>query len=120
MNDLGYKVRWVEERKNITFTLPNGRKCNNDKLHPPKNYTKEALIKKFELNKQVTQKHEGFKIKKQNEDKTNLILETIRMLSDNPDEGDKNYPLTYLEGQALKEKMVEQEKGQGLDWDREI
>ena len=52
MNSLGYKVRWVDERKNITFTLPNGRKLNNDKLHPPEKYTKEALLKKFELNKQ--------------------------------------------------------------------
>ncbi len=37
MNDLGYQVRWVDNRKNITFILPpNGRKCNNDKLHPLK------------------------------------------------------------------------------------
>ncbi len=57
MNDLGYQVRWVDNRKNITFTLPpNGRKCNNDKLHPSKNFTKEALLKKFELNKQFIEK----------------------------------------------------------------
>lgn len=42
------------------------------------------------------------------------------MLSDNPKEGDKDYPLSYLEGQSLKEKMIEQDKGQGLDWGREI
>ncbi len=57
MNDLGYQVRWVDNRKNITFILPpNGRKCNNDKLHPPKSFTKEALLKKFELNKQFIEK----------------------------------------------------------------
>lgn len=120
MNNLGYGVRWTDERKNITFTLPNGRKCNNDKLHPPKNFTKEALIKKFELNKQILKKHEGSIVKKEQENKVNIILETIRMLSDNPHEGDKDYPLTYLEGQALKDKMIEEGKGHGLDWDREI
>ncbi len=120
MNDLGYQVRWEDTRKNITFTLPNGRKCNNDKLHPPKNFTKEALMKKFELNKQFVEKKEINRVERQIEDRKNLILETIRVLSDNPNEGDKNYPLTYLEGQALKEKMIEQEKGQGLDWGREM
>ena len=96
------------------------RQCNNDKLHPPKNFTKEALIKKFELNKQVLKKDEGSIVKKEQENKVNIILETIRMLSDNPHEGDKDYPLTYLEGQALKDKMIEEGKGHGLDWDREI
>lgn len=122
MSGLGYQVRWVDERKNITFILPNGRKCNNDKLHPPKNFTKEALIKRFELNKQYRDNREKREISspnKQMEDKKNLILETIRMLSFNPDEGDKDYPLTYLEGQALKEKALEEAKGQGLDWGRE-
>lgn len=120
MNTLGHKVRWEDTRKNITFTLPNGRKCNNDKLHPPKNFTKEALLKKFELNKQFTENRKTIKVNKQIEDRKNLILETIRMLSDNPEEGDKDYPLSYLEGQALKEKMIEQGKGQGLEWGREI
>ncbi len=120
MNDLGYQVRWVDNRKNITFILPNGRKCNNDKLHPPKSFTKEALLKKFELNKQFIEKKDTIRVERQIEDRKNLILETIRILSDNPSEGDKNYPLTYLEGQALKEKMIEQEKGQGLDWEREM
>lgn len=119
MNDLGYKVRWVEERKNITFTLPNGRKCNNDKLHPAKNFTKETLTKRFELNKQFAENKETLRKNKKQEDKRNLILETIRILTDNPKQGDKNYPLSYLEGQALKEKMIEEEKGRGLDWEKE-
>ena len=95
--------RW---EKKITFTLPNGRKCNNDKLYPPKNYTKEALNKRFELNKQYRESTEVSIEKRQTEDKKNLILETIRILSFNPEEGDKEYPLTYLEGKSLKEKMI--------------
>lgn len=120
MDDLGYKVRWVEERKNITFTLPNGRKCNNDKLHPANNFTKRALIKRFELNKQFLENNKVLSLNKEKEDKRNLILETIRILSNNPNHGDENYPLSYLEGQALKEKMIEQEKGKGLDWEKEM
>lgn len=120
MNNLNYQIRWVDDRKDITFILPNGRKCNNDKLHPPENFTKEALIKRFELNRQFINKNQTFKQNNQIEDRKNIILETIRMLSDNPNEGDKDYPLTYLEGQELKEKMIEQEKGKGLDWGREL
>ena len=120
MNVLGYQVRWQDSRKNITFTLPNGRKCNNDKLHPPEKYTKEALLKRFELNKQFQEKDEVFRATERTENLQNMYLETIRMLSDNPElDGDKDYPLTYLEGQALKEKMIEEAKGRGLDWGRE-
>lgn len=119
MEKLGYKVRWVDERKNITFTLPNGRKLNNDKLHPPEKYTKEALISRFQLNKQFQERNAEFKGEKKSQDLQNLILETIRKLERNPELGDKNYPLTYLEGQALKEKMIELAKGEGLDWEKE-
>lgn len=126
MNGLGYKVRWEDSRKNITFTIPSGKKCNNDKLHPPERYTKEALLKKFELNKQWEENTIAFKERKAEfetnriiNNRNNLIMETIKFLTNNPDEGDKNYPLTYLEGQALKEKMIEKAKGEGLDWGRE-
>ncbi|WP_129721360.1 relaxase/mobilization nuclease domain-containing protein [Xylanivirga thermophila] len=119
MESLGYQIRWVDERKNITFTLPNGRKLNNDKLHPPKRYTKEALLKRFELNKQFQERTAEHKVQKQAKNLQNLVLETIRRLEDNPELGDRDYPLTYLEGQALKEKMIEQSKGEGLDWEKE-
>lgn len=125
LNLLGYKVRWVDSRKNITFTLPNGRKINNDKFHPKKDFTKEALLKRFELNKQFAEKKQTFQENKQIEEVKNLVLEATKKLSDNPELGDKNYPLTYLkrlkglEGQALKEKMIEKAKGEGLDWEKE-
>ena len=119
LENIGYKVRWEDNRKNITFILPNGRKLNNDKLHPSEKYTKEALIKKFQLNKQFQERNIKFKAEKKSQDIQNLILETIRRLERDPELGDKNYPLTYLEGQALKEKMIEKAKGEGLDWEKE-
>ncbi|OZV13521.1 hypothetical protein CIW83_02950 [Tissierella sp. P1] len=126
MNELGYLVRWEDNRKNITFTIPGGRKCNNDKLHPPEKYTKEALLKRFQLNKQWAERTKEFQEKKVEfesnkiiQARNHLIMETIKFLTDNPHEGNKSYPLTYLEGQALKEKMIEKSKGEGLDWEKE-
>lgn len=120
MKDLGYQVCWKETRKNITFTLPSGRKCNNDKLHPPKNFTKEALLEKFEKNKEWQEKQKDFKARQSFEIKKDLMYRVVKLLEEDPKlEQYKGYPLTYLEGQALKEKMIEQAKGKGLDWEKE-
>ena len=36
MNKKGYQVLWTNERKYITFTCPNGKKCRDIKLHDTK------------------------------------------------------------------------------------
>lgn len=46
MNKLGYKVTWTKERKNITYTTPEGMKCRDRKLHNEK-YLKENMEKYF-------------------------------------------------------------------------
>ena len=46
MSSLGYKVTWTKERKNITFTTPDGKKCRDRKLHNEK-YIKENMEKYF-------------------------------------------------------------------------
>lgn len=122
MNDLGYGVKWDDSRKNITFMTPSGRKINNDKLYPAKNFTKEALIETFEKNRQWQQNKDNFKEKQQFESTKQLVIHTVRSLANSPDPGlqkMKDYPLTYMEGQALKEKMLQQAKGSGLDWEHE-
>lgn len=116
LEKLNYKVRWEDSRKNITFTLPNGRKLNNDKLHPPGKFTKEALLKQFEFNKEHQEKIKEFNAKVKSQNLQELYFRTVQFLFENPDEGDKDYPMTYLEGQALKEKMIEEAKGRGLDF----
>lgn len=116
LESLGYKVRWEDSRKNITFTLPNGKKLNNDKLHPPKNFTKEALLKSFDLNKQIQEIGKKNILQNEFEARKEVVLQTMKMLEDNPYEGHKDYPRSYLEGQALKELMIEKAKGEGLDW----
>lgn len=121
LDALGYKIRWEDSRKNITFTLPNGRKLNNDKLHPAKNFTKEALIKRFELNSQYKDIAKKYNPEKQFNEREELILQTVKMLDSNPNEGHKEYPRSYLENnkQSIKELMAEKAKGNGLDWDKE-
>lgn len=42
MESEGYSVKWTNERKNITFTCPNGMKCRDNKLHEKK-YLKEMM-----------------------------------------------------------------------------
>lgn len=54
MNLLGYKVTWTKERRNITFTIPNGKKCRDRKLHNEK-YLKDNMEKYFK-EKSIIQK----------------------------------------------------------------
>lgn len=109
---LGYKVDWSDERKYITFTTPDGKKCRNRKLYPPEQFTKEALLKAFELNKQHADK-------KQLKLRMELIITAIQMLSkDDNNPNVSQYPLAHLEGQARKERAIEESKGRGLEWNK--
>jgi len=112
MNKLGYQVDWTDTRKYITFTSPDGKKCRNRKLYPPEHFTKEALLKAFDLN---NQKADEWKVKNQME----MLLSAIQLIKSNDhyDMG-KKYPLTTLEGESLKDEIAELKKGKGLDWDK--
>ena len=52
MEQEGYKVKWTDERKNITYTCPNGKKCCDDKLHETK-YLKESMEHEFRIRNQI-------------------------------------------------------------------
>ncbi|TYQ17833.1 UNVERIFIED_CONTAM: hypothetical protein Cloal_0205 [Acetivibrio alkalicellulosi] len=112
MQKLGYKVDWRDDRKYITFTTPEGKKCRNNKLYPKEQFTKESLLGAFELNRQQTSQNELHQ-------KMELLLFAVQLLSKR--EHNLNhirFPLTTLEGQAKKERALEESKGRGLDWDR--
>lgn len=109
MEKLKYKVDWQENRKYITFTTSSGKKCRNKKLYPPENFTKEMIEKRLSLNKQFANKREL-------ENAMYFLIEAINSICKEPDNHSKQYPLTTLEGQALKEKIIEESKGKGLDW----
>lgn len=44
----GYRVRWENNRKYITYTMPDGMKCRDNKLHEEK-YCKEAMEHEFRI-----------------------------------------------------------------------
>ncbi len=54
----GYKVKWSDARKYITYTCPNGMKCRDNKLHEEK-YLKEAMINEFRIREKITERIEG-------------------------------------------------------------
>ena len=48
----GYQVRWTDSRKNITYTIPSGQKCRDDKLHDER-YLKEAMEREFGIRSEI-------------------------------------------------------------------
>lgn len=61
MKKRGYKVTWTKERKNITFTTPEGYKCRDRKLHNEK-FLKENMETYF---KEKYKQHHIKGVKKQ-------------------------------------------------------
>lgn len=127
MGKFGYKIRWVDSRKDITYTTPQGKKVNSDKLgYPKRGYTpltKESLEKQFALNRQVHKNKYKNMDKVQADLKYNL-LRFAEKVAQNQEYN--NYPFQQqwhnygkLEGEALKERINELSKGQGFDWEQE-
>ena len=51
----GIGVRWENARKNITYTLPSGMKCRDDRLHEEK-YLKENMEHEFAIRQEALQR----------------------------------------------------------------
>lgn len=56
MQKRGYAVTWTDERKHITYTCPNGKKCRGIKLHEEK-YKKEMMELEFTIREQQTEEY---------------------------------------------------------------
>lgn len=54
----GYKVKWTDERKNITYTTPSGMKCRDIKLYNDK-FLKEMMEYEFKLRAEILGRIEG-------------------------------------------------------------
>ncbi len=57
MERKGYKIKWTDERKNITYTTPSGMKCRDNKLHEDK-FMKEAMEDEFKLRAEIIRRIE--------------------------------------------------------------
>jgi len=113
MNKLGYSVNWTDERKYITFTNKDGKKCRSRKLYPPEHFTKEALLSAFEKNAKYAKE-------KKQENTIEMLLSSIKLLqSQDHSNNATHYPLSILEGNDLKDKIAELKKGKGMDWDKD-
>ena len=51
----GYAVRWESGRKYITYTMPDGMRCRDSKLHEEK-YCKEAIEHEFRIRAKLVQR----------------------------------------------------------------
>ena len=58
MEENGYQVRWSDERKAITYTTPDGKKCRDFKLHETK-YLKGNMEIEFRIRKEIAAGLEG-------------------------------------------------------------
>ena len=118
----GYQVDWREDRTYITFQMEGHQTVRNRNFHPPEEYTKEALLLKFEKNKVKEHRLE-------NQDKTPTgsleqfrwsFLKFLKAVSQG---GNQEYPHQDLQKgakskAAMKEYQKQREKGEGLDWER--
>jgi len=52
MKSEGYGVRWEDTRQSITYTIPSGMKCRDDRLHD-KRYLKEAMEHEFRIRQKL-------------------------------------------------------------------
>lgn len=52
MESEGYKVKWTDTRKSITYTTPQGNLCRDDRLHEMK-YLKERMEHEFRIRQEI-------------------------------------------------------------------
>jgi len=52
----GYEVKWTADRKNITYTTPDGHKCRDNKLNGIK-YLKEVMEYEFRIREEICRRN---------------------------------------------------------------
>lgn len=110
MNELGYKVTWRKERKYITYTMPEGKKCRDIRLHHEK-YLKENMESYF-MEKQKA-------IMKQHEYNRSLFLSHRYNHHVYNSEHSSKY-LGELSKQAKKEYAIKKANASSIDWENEM
>lgn len=62
MEERGYKVAWEDNRKYITYTTPDGKKCRDNKLHENR-FCKEVMSNEFRIREQIQQSYKSISTK---------------------------------------------------------
>jgi hypothetical protein len=98
-NDIYYELY-----NTIMFKTPNGMLCSNRNLMPSDLYSKDEILNKIETNYPEHQENFSF-----------LVSFLRNFIASDSTNGNK-LPLSKLEGQALKEKLLENQKGKGIEF----
>lgn len=125
LNAQGYQVTWDDRHKYVTFKKDGHQAVRNRNFHPGEKYTKEAMLKKFELNMIKEAEIESGKYRdvaadagEQRRGDLLYLLTSILRLS-NPND---NYPHQTNQrnhsAEAIRDYMAEAEKGKGIDWEQ--
>lgn len=106
MNDKGYKVTWRKERKYITYTTPDGKKCRDNKLHKEK-YLKENMNSYFEK----------LKLQRASKNIAESIIKTIGYSSSNKEMSGENKYKGDLSEEAKKEYAIKKANASSINWE---
>jgi len=106
MNDKGYKVTWRKERKYITYTTPDGKKCRDNKLHKEK-YLKENMNSYFET----------IKLQRTSRNIAENIIKTIGYNSSHNEMGGKSKYKGDLSKDAKKEYAIKKANASSINWE---
>jgi len=109
MNELGYKVTWKKERKYITYTTPEGKKCRDFRLHDEK-FLKENMENYF-LEKQKT--ISNYK------ERRAILIRGFRSSRGFPPMKANKYK-GELSKQAKKEYAIKKANASSIDWEAEM
>ena len=55
----GYEVKWTRDRKSITYTMPDGKRCRDNKLHEEK-FLKENMEYEFRIRNEIQYRIKGY------------------------------------------------------------
>lgn len=121
----GISVVWKESRKDISYINFDGKKINSDKLGQPKRgytpFTKESLEKywKKKYHEQLNDKSEKANKPKYNHNNLGFTINLLRLIKDDTRHYQKPTAVNRSTNNinAKREKIEEQKKGNGVEWD---
>lgn len=107
MNSLGYKVTWTNEKKNITYTTPEGFKCRDRKLHKEK-YLKENMEEYFR--KKQLSKINGYKVYEEKirfRSITSTLSQILEQFKNRNNENEQYSKMYGLSDNAKKQYLID-------------
>jgi hypothetical protein len=119
----GYDVRWDDKHKYISFQKEGKKPTRNRSFYPKEAYTKEALLQRFEKNKEQLMRYKDGSYRQEAgnglQERGDFVFFLASLFRKNPA---NSYPRQTQEKansiHAIKEWQKEMEKGKGLDWER--